>query len=351
MKDSTNIIDIFDEIYSKQENAFVIPLKGKLQRHLFLRKQNYFVIFGPPGCGKSSFLNSEIILNSAEYVLENNCSSNLKIILFFMERSKRFLVSRWISRRVFLSEGVVITPSKIFGWESLTLSERDLIKKQREYFKEISELIEVIAGPQNPTGIYKKVKEYALSTGEFHNVNEFEKVYIPHNDKKIVVVAIDHMLLVKREKGVNSRKEAVEVMSEYNRYFRDVLGYTPIAVLQPNRNISNPILLRMDSVEPTLDDIKESGSPGEDSDCVISLFDPLRYRTNDPYYDAEKFIDPTGAKHFRKLKILKNSYGEDLISYPMAYMGITGIFRSLPKPNEMVNFDYEKIFNYSYYLT
>jgi hypothetical protein len=130
-----------------------------------------------------------------------------------------------------------------------------------------------------------------------------------------------------------------------------MLGYSPVTVSQLTRNLNNPIFLKMDSFEPTIDDIKESGRPGEDSDVITSLFDPIRYKTNDPSYKVDNFVDNiTGGKFFRSVKLLKSTYSEDDIRIGMAFHGATGIFKELPKGKDMEGFDYSSLFNGSYFV-
>lgn len=87
------------------------------------------------------------------------------------------------------------------------------------------------------------------------------------------------------------------------------------------------------------------------SDTIISLFDPLRFKTSDASYKVEKFVDSTtGGNFFRSVKVLKNSYGEDSIRVGMAFQGSTGIFKELPKKDKMENFDYTSLFNGQYFL-
>ncbi len=107
----------------------------------------------------------------------------------------------------------------------------------------------------------------------------------------------------------------------------------------------------MDSVEPNLDQVKESGRPVEDSDITISIFQPSRNKTTDPGYDVNKFIDPqSGGDYFRKIKILKSTYSEADIGVAMAFQGVTGQFSELPKSKDMKDFDYTRLFNHSYFL-
>ena len=132
---------------------------------------------------------------------------------------------------------------------------------------------------------------------------------------------------------------------------RDFYGYTPIAVNQFNRALSNPAFLKIESVEPTLEDLKETGNTAEAADVVITLFEPLRHRTSDPKYKAEKFVSPiTGSNYFRIMKIVKNSYGEDSVRAGLAFMGSTGIFAELPKSTDMEGFEYDELFNNNYFL-
>ncbi|MDD1463688.1 hypothetical protein MEO39_27325, partial [Dolichospermum sp. ST_sed2] len=107
-------------------------------------------------------------------------------------------------------------------------------------------------------------------------------------------------------------KPAIVKISYAFRFARDFYGYSPVAVSQFNRDISNPIRIKNGDVEPQLDDFKDSSSPGEDCDVALALFDPMRYKVPDPSgYDLDKLKDEYGSKYFRSLRLIKNSYGAD----------------------------------------
>lgn len=327
----------------------------RLNRFIGIRKRMMKLIFGPTGSGKSAFLHSAYILNPFDwYFTTKPTDFKLKVILFSMERSKVYILAKWLSRKILLDQGIYIPIQKMLGWwkdDKLIQKEHELILAYQWYIDALLEVVDIIEGPQNPTGIYKYVKKYAEENGKFEKIDEFHTIYIPNHPNEIVIIGEDHLGLTKLEKGMKSKKEAIDKVSEYNQYFRDMLGYTPIPVSQLTRNLNNPIFQKMDSFEPTIDDIKESGRPGEDADVVISVFEPLRYRTTDPGYDAEKFKDLTnGAKYFRSIKVLKNSFGEDDIRVGMGFMGSTGIFKELPKPKDMETFDYSTLFNGQFFV-
>lgn len=327
----------------------------RLNKYIGIRKRIYTLIFGATGSGKSSYMHSAYILNPFDWYIANKPPGiKFKVILFSMERSKVYILAKWISRKIFIDHGILIPIQKLLGWwEGVDLDDKEyaLFMAYQPYIDQLLEVVDIVEGPQNPTGIYKYVKNYAKENGKFDQVDEYHMTYTPNNPNEIVIVAEDHLGLTKLEKDVKNKKEAIDKVSEYNQWFRDALGYTPVAVSQLTRNLNNPIYQKMDSFEPTLDDVKESGRPGEDADVVTSLFDPLRFKTNDPSYKVENFLDTSnGAKHFRSIKVLKNTYGEDDIRMGMAFMGSTGIFKELPRSKDMEGFDYNQLFTGQYYL-
>lgn len=328
---------------------------NRLNRYISIRRRIMTLIFGPTGAGKSALMHEMFILSPFDWYYALKVKPfKLKVILFSMERSKVYILAKWMSRKIFLDQGILIPLQKLLGWwenDKLTKDEHDLFLAYKWYINALLEMVDIIEGPQNPTGIRNHVRGYAEANGQFHTINKYETIYIPNDPDEIVIVAQDHLGLTKKEKGLVTKKEAIDKVSEDNQYYRDKLGYIPIPVSQLGRSLSNPIYQKMDSFEPTIDDVKESGRPGEDADVIISVFEPLRYRTTDPYYEADKFVDQqTGAKHFRSIKILKNSFGEDDVRAGVAFMGSIGRYKELPKPKDMENFEYDKLFNGVYYL-
>lgn len=327
----------------------------KLNRYTGIRKRMYTLVFGSTGSGKSAFVNSSYILNPFDWYVSsaNDTNIKLKIILFSQERSKMYTQMKWISRKIFLQEGVLIQIGTLLGWAGyprLTSDEHDLFKMCEDYILAMNEVVDIVESPQNPTGVYKYVKEYAEANGVVEKISEYKKIYIPNNENEIVIPISDHAALTKPEKQQN-KKEAIDKLSEYFQLFRDFYGYSPVVVSQVNRDISNPIYKKMDNFEPNLDQVKESGRLAEDVDTALCLFQPHRYKTNDVAYDTSKFIDQTtGGDYFRKIIILKNTYGESDIGIGMAFHGATGTFKELPRARNMDNFDYSSLFNGSYFL-
>lgn len=327
----------------------------RLNRYIGIRKKISTVIFGATGSGKSAFVHNAYILNPFDHYMaqKETVKYGLKVILFSQERSKMYTIAKWLSRKVFLTDGVKIPIQKMLGWwdTKLTKDEHDLILKYHDYMDELMNVVDIIEGPQNPTGIYKYLKAYAEANGKTERISEYKSMYTAAHPNEVVIPIIDHGGLMKLEGKMTFRKEAIDKTAEYLQMARDFWGYSPVWISQLTRGLNNPMLQKMDSIEPSIDDIKESGNPGEAADIVISLFDPRRFKTTDPSYNVNLFVDKNnGANYFRKVKILKNTYGEDNIPIGMAFQGFTGQFKELPTKKDMEGFDYNRLFTGEYFL-
>lgn len=326
----------------------------RLNKYVGIRSRVYTVLFGPTGAGKSALVDNMFILNPFDWVISNANKDNLDmhVFLFSMERSKVLRMAKWVSRYIFLQKGILIPLQKLMGWwdRKIDRSEYQYFEMCEPYIDMLMSKVEIIEGPQNPEGIRKVVKAYAEANGITDETDKWNKKYIPNNPKQMVIPIVDHHGLTRLERGMD-KKQAIDKVSEYMQNFRDLYGYCPVDVAQLTRNMNNPIYSKMESFEPTLDDVKESGRPGEDADQVISIFEPLRYKTKNLSYDADLFVnEATGERHFRSVSILKNSYDSSDISIGMAMQGATGYFKELPKPKQMETFSYESVKDNSYFL-
>lgn len=352
--------DLNDEVNRGIEgkNAGLSMGFKRLHNYVSLRRKVYSVIMAGTGVGKSAFLHNAFILNPYDrWILDKDVNKpKFKVILFSMERSKTYTVAKWLSRKIFIDHGILIEVPKLLGWWSQKMSkdEHDYFLSYQDYIDEMIEggHVAIIDGGQNPTGIYKYVKTYAEKIGKVEQIDEYNKVFVPNDPTQITIVAGDHGSLVRREKGMSTKKEAIDKTSEYFQMFRDFYGFSPVLVMQQNRDIASPLLLKTGDVEPTLEMAKDSGTPLEDADLVISLFNPLRYNQADPSgYNIQNFRDPeTGNFYFRSLKILKSTYSEADVRIGMAFMGSLGTFEELPKANKMETFNYGDLFSGIYFL-
>lgn len=327
---------------------------NRLNKYIGIRKSMYFLVGGLTGSGKTSFIDDAFVLNPFDwYIMHKEPKIKLRIIYRSMERSRTYKLAKWVSRKIFLDHAIVIPVQKLLGWtEKMTHDEHDLFLMYEDYMNHMGEVITIIDGPENPVGIAKELKAHALENGKIEQLDEFNKIYVPNDSNTITIVVIDHIGLLKTTKDQPSKKEAIDKMSDELRYARDFFGYTPVVVSQFNRSISNIQRIKTGDVEPQLEDFAESSSTQNDADVVLALFDPLRYKVNDTSgYEINRLVDPmTGAKYFRSLRLIKNSYGEDDMRIGLAFLGQVGMFKELPKMKEMTDDVYEDIINKSYFI-
>ena len=326
----------------------------RLNRYVGIRKSMYFLVGGLTGSGKTSFIDDAFVLNPFDWYrsVQNKQDIKLKIVYRSMERSRTYKFAKWVSRRIFLDYGMIIPVSKMLGWtDKMTKDEHDLFLTYRDYMGELNECVTIIDGPENPVGIAKELKAHALENGTIERLDEFNKIYIPNHENEVTIVVIDHIGLLKTTKDQPTKKEAIDKMSDELRYARDFYGYTPVVVSQFNRSISNPMRIKNGDVEPQLEDFAESSSTQNDADIVMALFDPLRYKVADPSgYNLDKLRDDFGAKYFRSLRLIKNSYGEDDIRIGLGFLGQIGMFKELPRRKDMTDGDYERVVNKTFFL-
>lgn len=350
--------EVVSGILGKNES---IPIGlPKLGKYAAFRKRIFTLLFSSTGAGKSS-LADEMMLSACEDYIKrkNNDILKPKFILFSMERAKHYRIAKWIVRRIFLDHQIEISVPKLLGWwhEKLTKDEHDLFLLYEDYIQILlTEFIDIYETPRTPGDIYKIVKTYFEEAGKYENITEYKKIYIPNDEKIVVIPILDHGNLTRTSKALPKKKEAVDELCRYMQGFRDLEGASPFWIAQVGRSISNPLRLKDTEAELVLDDVKESGDMGDACDIALSLYDPLKYNQGSRTgYNPVDFRDVrTGAKYFRSIQICKSSYGEDDLRIPLSFNGFCGSFKELPKRSELKEDGYRDlvtdVLNKSYFL-
>jgi len=329
----------------------------RLNRYIGLRKSMYFLVGGLTGSGKTSFVDDCFVLNPYDWYISDEGRKSgikLKIIYRSMERNRTFKLAKWVSRKIFMDEGVTIPIQRLLTWwtnEKMTKDEHDLFLSYENYINGMDDVITLIDGPENPIGIWKNIKQHAESRGKIEEIDQYNKKYIPNDPNEVTIIVLDHVGLLKTTKDLATRKQVIDRMSDELRFARDFYGYTPVVISQFNRDISNPMRIKNGDVEPQLEDFADSSQTQNDADVVLALFDPMRYKVEDPSgYNLDRLRDETGAKYFRSLRLIKNSFGSDDVRIGLGFHGELGIFKELKKRKDMQDSDYEAVVDKSFFL-
>jgi len=326
----------------------------RLNHYIGLRKKMYFLVGGLTGSGKTSLIDDAFVLNPVDWVqsLYNDKKQKIHIIYRSMERSRNYKLGKWVCRKIFLDTGRLIPLGRLLGWTG-RLSDDDykLFLSYKEYIDALSKIVHIIDGTENPIGIAAQLKEHAMKHGTIEVVDKYHKRYIPNDPSVVTIVVIDHIGLLKPTKEYVTKKSRIDKMSDELRHVRDFYGYTPVVVSQFNREIANINRIRSGDVEPQLEDFKDSSNTQDDADVVLALFDPMRYKVEDPSgYDLSRLKDQWGAKYFRSLRLIKNSYGEDDIRIGLGFLGQVGLFKELPRRREMTDADYDSVVKKDFFM-
>ena len=127
--------------------------------------------------------------------------------------------------------------------------------------------INFIEEKNNPTGLYKELKQHAEKHGKFIkskvNGNEkFERItgYVPDNPDKFTIVITDHLRKLIPERGWKM-KETVDKYSEYTVELRNWCQFTFAHIIHLNRSLNDEQRLKSsrDMLYPSSDDIKDTG--------------------------------------------------------------------------------------------
>jgi replicative DNA helicase len=325
----------------------------RLRTHIpNVQKGTYYLIGGDPGAGKSTFTLNAFVLNPFEDIMKFPDKGNLKIFYFSFELKTEMILTKAITRKLYYQYGLVADVNYVLSRGKNRISQEIYSKvlETREYFSKLEDVLVVNDIPENPTGIEKALTRYAHEnlgsptygtfTDEDGNDKQYVNGFIPNGKNNYTLCVIDHISLIKKERSFNV-KANIDKMSEYMINLRNTYGISPVVVQQLNRSFASTDRMRLNKLEPTLNDFKDSGNTVQDAETVFALFNPRQFElTEYRGYDIEQLQD-----RFRAGIVLKNRYGSAQKRIPMLFIGESSIFEEMPKAEEMSPQRYELVTN------
>ena len=359
--------NLLNEIKKGKEGKNInIPIQlTKLGNYMEIGKNTMITVGGITGSGKSTIVQEIFLLSVMDWWIKNKNKTSLKlnVIYFGMERKMFMYAAKWVSRAIFIDKGINISYMKILHRRNKTLTdmELNLVNSYLNIFEkwQEDEALIVFEGTKNPTGISIFIDNFAKKHGTIvpRKDGELEsKSYISNHQNHIVLIITDHIGILKKEKVDGRVKDNIDKFSTAMRDARDLYGFSPIIVQQLNRSVSDVSRLKLGDTLPKLSDFAETSTTSHDSDIVLALLDPYSVlpegtNTDVAGYSLNKLRDERGAKFYRSLHILKNSFDSNGIMIPLAFQPYFGIFKDMPKKaKDMAESDYESIIDGSYFL-
>ena len=304
-------------------------------------RSTYSLIFGSTGSGKSSFALYAYIYKP---IMDNIDNENFKVIYYSLEMSAETLFVKLLSIYLWEKYGKQLSYKDILSKKrGKTLSKEDyeLIKDSEKWMARLEQIITIYDRTLTADRMYSHLLKELEKYGQFEET-ESRKIYKSNNKNQIILVVIDHIALMRKDKG-RTKKEEIDLASNYLVTLRNRCGISPLIIMQMNRSSSSMDRRNAGFQEPQLDDIKDSGGPSEDAEVVLALFHPHREKLNS--YKDYKIKDAL-ENIFRAIIVLKNRFGDTDVSIGNAFYGNVGVWRELPKGKEINDYEPYLTLNY-----
>jgi hypothetical protein len=308
---------------------------AKLDKIIYGIQRKYLYTIGADlSGGKTSFALDVFVYN----LLKNAGSTPISILYYSFEMSESALYAKLLSLYIWDHYKEIITFSDTLSLVTKITDEQErLVELASEWLRGIAKNLIIYDKALTPNGIYATCKEWLKNFGTFTQISEHKEEYVEYDPNRYKVVLIDHVGLIG---GSDTKKAKIDTVVEYFIYFRNKCNMTGIFIQQMNRNAKG-MDRKLNGYELfQLDDFKDTSGTTEGSEVVIALYFPYREKiARCEGYPIQNVL----KKRFRLCQILKNRYGQADVNIGMAFYGEIGLYKDLPKPEEIT--DYEPYLN------
>lgn len=311
----------------------------KLDSVIFgIQKKCLYTIGADTGSGKTSFALDMFIYN----LIKNAGNHKVSILCYSFEMSKESLYAKLMSLYIFDTYGKVLTYKQILSLTDI-LPDEDyiMLESARIWTETLDFYLTIYDKALSPPAIYATLKGWLSLFGEFIGIDEHREEYHAKDDRYKVAIW-DHVGLIS---GTDSKKVKIDTVADYAVYFRNKCDLTGIFIQQLNRNAKGMDRKTNGYELVQLDDFKDTSGTTDASEVVIALYFPYREKiARCEGYPIQNVL----KKRFRLLQILKNRYGDADHSIGLAFYGEIGLFRELPKPEEIGDYAPYLTLNYTH---
>lgn len=366
MNFSTLIHEIEQNKHNHDEGYYnCIPFMGMDRLEHFIpgiEKSTYYLLTAGSGVGKSKLSRYLFIHNPYQYILNNDTDIKLTVKYFSLEESKKKVIMSEISKYLFTKYNMVVSVKELQSigrYNTISPEVLEKVKEAEEYVERFLDTVDIIDNIRNPTGIFKYVRDYALTVGTYYDKNDepltseevrrvtkppspgdetYKKIsyYKQYDPKHYVIVLTDHISLLNPESSggtmLTQWQTISKFSSDYCLHFRDKFGFIPVNVQQQasdkekiEYNFKGQSIDQ--KLEPSLDGLGDNKTTQRDANIVLGLFNPHRYDIKKHNgYDIAFFSDM-----YRSLSILKDRDGVADLKLPLYFDGAVDFFRELPR--------------------
>lgn len=294
-----------------------------------------YLIGAASGSGKSTFALWAFIYQPLIHYLNGECPErDPRWLLFSLEMTRSQVYAKLVSMYIMDQFGIELRYKQIFSRGKdciLTDEEYNLLQKSSDFIDILDDRLTFYEGSLTEAIYLREVEKELRKYGTFS-----DDKYTPNNSQQIIGVLVDHFTLVKASMG-RTKKDEIDAISRDSVMLRNKTKImSPIHIAQFNRDSNNQERLKQGMQDPSSNDYKDSGSLYEDSQVVLALFSPHKYKLS----TYKKYNIKILEQCFIGLFLLKSRFGTSDIMIPLGFYGDSSHYRELPKPDEI--YDYEK---------
>ena len=296
-------------------------------------KRTMTVIASGTGQGKSSFVLYAYVYRP---LMEHLDDDNFYVSYFSLEMPATIIFSKLLSTYIFEKYHKELSITEILSRKKgyiLNDENYKIIKNCTEWLNKIEKKIHVYDKSLNADKLYAILMQKLEQFGQFEETDN-RKVYHPYNPDLLYEVVIDHAGLLKPSNG-RSKKGEMDTATAYLVTLRNMCGLSPTIIQQINREQSNIERFKAGRTGIQLSDLKETGDISDAAEVIIALYGPNRDKLNTYRgYDIKKLGD-----FIRIIQFLKTRFGSCDVELAVNYQGKINIWKELPLPNEIYDYD------------
>lgn len=338
-----SVSSLFDKIDNGRKGKNIGLKTGipKLDKYTGgIQKGRYTLVFGLSGSGKSSY----VLYSTIYRPLRDYADKDIKLVYYSLEMSEEVLLAKLLCLYIYEEFNYVIPYTDLMSWQSILDDKSyEYVVKGRAWLEEIQQKLIIFDKNLCARTFYKSMMSLLETWGTFEESEDGRrKIYKENNPEQLVLVVVDHLGLCIPETG-HTKKEEMDLISQYAVTLRERCQVSFYMLQQENRNSANMERRKADMTECSSEDLKDTGNPYNDCQICIGVYFPLKHKvkTHKGYpiitEDQNGFV---GLRdRYRALCLIKNREGVSDRIIPVSFYGELGLFKEIPKPDEIQTFE------------
>ena len=344
-----------ERIVEGKYNCLPFPFKRFSKVYPGIEQGKFLILTANQKVGKSKLADYLFIYEPLFNMLDKD-GPKVKVIYFSLEMSAKEKYNEFLCHLLYRLDKIHIDTRRLRSVDKpcdphvFELLESD---RYQHYIKAYEEMVIFNDTDKNPTGIRKFYRDYALAHGHYNYVvvQETNEITGELEDKKIIdpikpytqddedeyrIIILDNAANISTEKNYETLKKAIEKVSKDGIVAKKQLNYIFVLIqhqAQAQEGIENIKLGRM---RPTSDGLGDAKTTSRDLNCLIGLYNPIKFLAETQQEIYEGYNIKKLSKHCRFLEVIEDrDYGAGGYQCGLFFDGATSTFKELPKTNDI----------------